>query len=514
MKGKVGYMKKAKIIFDKDFVVGEVDKRIAGSFIEHLGRVVYDGIYEPSHKTADELGFRKDVQREIKELGVTLLRYPGGNFVSGYDWKDGIGPRDKRPVKKNLAWNVIETNQVGTDEFAEYVKKMDIELAMAVNLGTGTPKEAGELVDYCNTKSGTYWSDLRRKNGYKDPHNIKLWYLGNEMDGPWQICRLTPEEYARKATETAKIMKWMDPDIELVVCGSCTPEIGMETYAEWDRIVLDHTYEHIDYISLHRYYSYDPSRQMFYPNKDELGDIPHFFTDLDNYIHTILSVADYIKGKKRTDKEIYISFDEWGVISSTSAQPGGVKQEFNYSTFSLLDAVIYGGILCTFLNRADRVKIACQSLLVNEGGMLSTEVNGKVIRQVTFYPFMHVAKYAKGVALKAVTDVPKLMTKNYGEESAIRTAGVYNKDTGEINIFMINCSLEDDIEVEIDLRSFGKVVSKEHILLYNEDYKIYNSFENPKSIAPIKVDLKPTDGGKVNIILKKHSWNVLRFTTE
>ena len=295
-------MQRAKVIFDKDFRIGQVDKRICGSFVEHLGRCLYGGLYEPNHAEADLNGFRQDVKDLIREAGVSTIRYPGGNFVSGYDWKDGIGPKAQRPARKDLAWNVIETNQIGTNEFADCLRGMKVEMMMAVNLGTGTPMAAGELVDYCNTAKGTYWSDLRRLHGYEKPHDIKLWCLGNEMDGEWQICMQTAAEYARKAKETAKIMKWMDPRIELVACGTCTNEIGHQTFGEWDRIVLEETYDNIDYLSLHRYFNYDPTKQLFYSMKDTPADIPHFFADLQNFLDTVISTADYVKGKKRSQK--------------------------------------------------------------------------------------------------------------------------------------------------------------------------------------------------------------------
>lgn len=505
-------MNKAQVIFDKDFVIGEVDRRLYGSFIEHMGRCMYGGIYEPKHESADEQGFRNDVKELIKELGVTAIRYPGGNFVSGYDWKDGIGPKEKRPARKEMAWNVIETNEVGTNEFAKLLKDMDVELIMAVNLGTGTIKEAGEFIDYCNTDQGTYWSDLRREHGSIEPHKIKCWCLGNEMDGEWQIGMLTAQEYARKAKEASKIMKWMDSSIELIVCGTCTNEEGHKCFGEWDRVVLEETYDYVDYISLHRYYNYDPSKQLFYKMHDDIMDIPYFFKDLQNYLDTIKNVADFVKGKLRKDKEIFISFDEWGVITNTSAIPGGTAQEYGYANFRLLDAVIYGGILCTFLNNVDKVKIACQSLLVNEGGMISTDPNGKAIRQATFYPFMHAAKYGKGVALRPVAKLPKKPTNHHGEQATMTVSATFEEETGNLNVFIMNCDLQQDVEVRLDLRSFGNLKSLGWIELYHEDYFAGNTFDKEYNVVPKEKELAPLKDGTLTIVIKRHSWNVLRFT--
>ena len=233
-------MYKAKCVIDKDYSIGEIEPKLFGSFIEHLGRAVYTGIYEPGHKEADEQGFRRDVLKLVKELGASIVRYPGGNFVSGYNWTDGIGPQKDRPRRLDYAWLSVETNQIGIDEFVDWCKKADTQVMAAVNLGTGTPQDAGYMLEYCNYPSGTYWSDLRIKNGHKEPHNIKVWCLGNEMDGPWQTCGLSAQDYGKKALETAKIMKLVDPTIQIVACGSSTPLLP--TYPEWDRIVLEHVY--------------------------------------------------------------------------------------------------------------------------------------------------------------------------------------------------------------------------------------------------------------------------------
>lgn len=216
-------MKKAQVIIDKEYIVGGIDKRIYGSFIEHLGRAVYEGIYQPESPFADEQGFRKDTLALVKECGVPIVRYPGGNFVSGYKWEDGVGPKEKRPSQVDLAWEVVETNQFGLNEFADWAKKAGTDVMMAVNLGTRGIQESKELLEYCNFKGGTQMSELRKSHGYEAPHNIKTWCLGNEMDGPWQIGHKTAEEYARLANETGKAMKILDPSIELVACGSSTP---------------------------------------------------------------------------------------------------------------------------------------------------------------------------------------------------------------------------------------------------------------------------------------------------
>ena len=292
----------AKLILNKDFTVGEVDERLFGSFIEHLGRAVYNGIYEPTHPSADDQGFRTDVMELVNKLNVPIVRYPGGNFVSGYNWEDGIGDKSKRPVRPELAWHVIESNEVGIDEFQEWAKRAGSKVMQAVNLGTKGPDEARNLLEYCNFPTGTYYSDMRRANGFEEPFDIKVWCLGNEMDGPWQIGAKTAEEYGRIACETAKIMKELDPSIELVACGSSG--LGMPTFGKWEATVLEHTYDYVDYISLHSYYG----------NREK--DTASFLAcslDMDKFIKSVSAICDYVKAVKHSDKTVNLSYDEWNV---------------------------------------------------------------------------------------------------------------------------------------------------------------------------------------------------------
>ena len=304
---------KTKIFADANLRVGEIDRNLFGSFIEHLGRAVYEGIYEPGHPTADENGFREDVIGLIRELNVPIVRYPGGNFLSGYDWRDGIGPREKRPTRLDLAWLTTETNEFGTDEFMKWCKKTGITPMMAVNMGTGTILDAAHLVEYCNHAGGTTISDLRRENGAEEPYNVKYWCIGNEMDGPWQTGHLSADEYGKKALEAAKVMRWTNGeyeknaphDLKLIVSGSSNHE--MKTFPEWDRVVLEHTYEAVDYLSMHRYYQYDETRKR--PLEDFLGSAD----DMNEYIGTLKATIEYVRAKVRSKRHLKISFDEWNI---------------------------------------------------------------------------------------------------------------------------------------------------------------------------------------------------------
>ncbi len=495
-------MRKAKLILDKDYVIADVDRRLYGNFIEHLGRAVYTGIYQPGHPTADADGFRQDVIDLVKKLDVPVTRYPGGNFVSGYDWRDGIGPKAKRPKRLDLAWKTTETNEVGIHEFAAWAKKANTEVMYAVNLGTGTPADARDVVEYANHKAGTYLSDLRRKNGAKDPLDIKLWCLGNEMDGPWQMGAKTPYEYGRAANEAAKMMKWVDPSIELVVCGSSSS--GMRTFGEWEYQVLTECYDNVDYISLHTYYG---------NRSNDTNDFLASTMDLDQFIKTVVAVCDAVRGKKHAKKRIQLSFDEWNVWYHSNARneelykekPWGqmlplLEEEYNFE-----DALLVGLMLITFLKNADRVRIACMAQLVNVIAPIMTNPNGGAWAQTIFYPLMQASKYGRGTSLSPIITCDRHDTKTFTDVPLVDAAAVADED-GTLTIFAVNRDLAEAAELTLDLRSFGNLVLKEHSVLAHDDLKAINTEKNPGNVTP--KDVKP---GKGAVRLPKASWNVLRF---
>ena len=437
----------------------------------------------------------------MKSLRVPIVRYPGGNFVSGYHWLDGIGPKENRPKRLDYAWQSIETNEVGIDEFVDWSKKAGVEVMAAVNLGTGTPQNAGYMMEYCNHPSGTYYSDLRIKNGHPDPHNIKVWCLGNEMDGPWQTCGLSAEEYGKKALETAKIMKWIDPTIELVACGSSSP--AMPTYPEWDRVVLEHTYEHVDYISMHRYYE----------NEGSVTDFLASFADMDDFIKTVIAAADYVKAKTRSKKKLKVSFDEWNVwyIKKQTRFPWEVAPPILEDIYSLLDALVFGGMLCTLLNNADRVKMACLAQLVNVIAPIFTQKGGGVIKQAIFHPFQQVSLYGRGKALKTLVNTPKIETESYGSVPLVQTAATYNEEDGTATVFVLNSDQQEDVEFSLDMRSFDGLHLVEHLIIDGPDLYGKNTFEEPDNVIPRNAKISADRSGVLKVMMPKLSWNVLRF---
>lgn len=492
---------KAQINVNKKNVISDIDDRLYGSFIEHLGRAVYNGIYEPGHETADDMGFRQDVMDVIKDMRVPLVRYPGGNFVSGYHWEDGTGDKAKRPRRMELAWSSIETNEVGIDEFQEWAKRVDTEIMMAVNLGTRGPEEAGNVVEYCNSVTDTYYANMRRANGFEKPFGIRTWCLGNEMDGPWQIGHKTPQEYARIACEAAKIMKWTDDSIELVACGSS--HINMDTFGEWEETVLREAYEHIDYLSLHNYYG----------NPD--NDTPAYLgcsLDMDKFIRTVVGICDKIKEEKKSDKEIHLSFDEWNVWFHSQEQDKEIPKwqvapPLLEDIYNMEDALVVGCLLNTLINHSDRVKIACLAQLVNVIAPIMTVTGGKVWLQTIFYPYMYACRYGRGKAL-----VAQVTSDTYaaGDKDAIPyvdSSCVWNEESGELTVFAVNRHLEESAELSLNIEGFEGLSLIEHKVLNHEDLKAVNSPENPDVV-------KVTDGTGINegvLSLEPHSYNMIRF---
>jgi len=490
---------KAELYADVHFPIGTIDPRIYGSFIEHLGRAVYGGIYEPGHPAADGDGFRKDVLELVKQLQVPIVRYPGGNFVSGYNWEDGTGDKACRPRKMELAWQTIETNQVGIDEFQAWAKKANAQVMMAVNLGTRGPEEARNCLEYCNGTLDTHYANLRRKNGIAEPFGIKTWCLGNEMDGPWQICRKTAEEYGRIAAETAKVMKWTDPSIELVACGSSNHE--MPSFGDWELTVLEHTYDYVDYLSLHQYYGNAADDTLSYLCKAE---------DMDAFIKTTAAICDVVKGKKHSKKMLNLSFDEWNVwFHSNDADANIEKWQVAppqlEDVYTFEDALLVGSMLITLQNNCDRVKIACLAQLVNVIAPIMTENGGKAWAQTIFYPFAYASGYGRGTTLRNAVKCERFSAGDRQDVPYLTASVIYTEQKDEVVVYAVNRSLDEDMELSVILQGLEHLHLKEHVILYCDDLKA----ENRKDSQPVQPQQVPVAEDK--ILLKKHSWNMLRF---
>ncbi|MBO0867432.1 MAG: alpha-N-arabinofuranosidase [Micromonosporaceae bacterium] len=494
-------MPEARITIDPAFQIGEVDPRLFGSFVEHLGRCVYTGIYEPDHPTADKSGFRGDVAALVAELDTPIIRYPGGNFVSGYRWEDGVGSRDQRPQRLDLAWKSLESNQVGTDDFCGWARGVGSEPMLAVNLGTRGVEAAASLVEYCNHPFGTYWSDLRRRNGAADPHGVRVWCLGNEMDGPWQIGHKTADEYGRLATEAAKAMRLVDPSIELVACGSSGPQ--MSTFGDWEATVLQHCYDQVDYVSVHSYY------------EERDGDRGSFLacaTQMDRFIEAVVSTVDFVRAKGRYPKRVDLSFDEWNVWYH-SREPERDRWDraprLLENSYSVVDAVVVGNLMISLLRHADRVRIGCIAQLVNVIAPILTEPGGPAWRQTSFYPFALTSRHGRGTALRIVQDGPSYETADFGRVPVVDAAAVAGGG-GEVTIFAVNRDQHSTVPLDVDLRGYPALRVAGHTSLGGTDPEATNTLSAQQRVVPRGHDPIAVSDGHLRTELPPLSWNMLR----
>jgi alpha-N-arabinofuranosidase len=495
---------------------GDLDRRLLGSFLEHLGRAVYTGVYEPGSRLADAKGFRTDVAREVKDLGVPIIRYPGGNFVSGYNWLDGVGPKGQRPVVLDRAWNSLETNQFGTNEFIEWCRIVDAEPLLGMNFGTGTVEAAVAYVEYCNVERGTRWSELRRTHGYDRPHNVRSWCLGNEMDGPWQIGQLQARAYGRKARDAAQQMRVIDRSLQLIACGSSGT--FMPSYLTWDREVLEECYDQVDAISLHAYYG---------NTKAWSGDSTARFLamnlDMDRHIHEIAAVCDYVQALQRSSKRLWLSFDEWNVwyrARDDKATDGrrAFAPRLLEEVYNLEDALLVGGFVNTLLRNSDRVRVACLAQLVNVIAPLVTNETG-VLRQTTYYPYSWALRYARGRVLDLRVESDAYQIKGQGLQADfardadvpfVDVVATIDEPAGHVAVFMLNRDLDGEREIVLECQEFAPTRVLACETLTGSDLKAVNTFAEPRRVSPQPLD-PPAAGSRMSFTLPARSYTVVHL---
>lgn len=504
----------ARIVADDEFELSEVPNRIFGSFVEHLGRCVYEGIYEPGHPSADENGFRQDVIELVRELGATTIRYPGGNFVSGYRWEDGVGPVEQRPRRLDTAWHSTETNEFGLHEMDAWLKKVSVdgkpnELMEAINLGTRGLQEAFDIVEYANIPGGTKLSNERKANGAEEPFDIRLWCLGNEMDGPWQLGHKSAEDYGVLAADVARGLRQIDPDLQLAVCGSAAHD--MPTFGQWEETVLEHTYDLVNFLSCHAYY--EPAHYD--------GDLQSFMAsgvDMDRFIKEVGAIIDTVKAEKRSNHDVYISFDEWNVWYQ-SAEPSKVPQGIGNwpvaphlleDVYNAMDAVVFGDLMITLLKNADRVKAASLAQLVNVIAPIMTQKGGDAWRQTTFYPFALTAKLTKGgTVLEPKQSSTPIAAKAYGEVESVNSVVVKREDGSHV-ILLTNRSLEQAADVEISLPHAG-FSTVEATTVHDDDMYAANTADDHNRVTPSRNTSAQLDeqGERVTLTLPAVSWTAV-----
>lgn len=511
-------VRKATVLLDRDFTIGVTDRRLFGAFVEHLGRCVYGGLFEPGHPTADEKGFRQDVMALVRELAPTIMRYPGGNFVSGYNWEDGVGPVAQRPARLDYAWLSTEPNTFGTNEFIDWCRATGIEPMLAINLGTRGPEEAGRFIEYCNHRGGTAMSDLRRQHGWEQPHGVKFWCLGNEMDGPWQTGAKTAAEYGRIATEAAKVMRWVDPSIELAACGSSGR--NMSTYGAWEDTVLEHTFDQVEWISLHTYLNnYADDTAAFLASPDLM----------DNFIEEVVAIADAVAARRRSAKRIMLSFDEWNVWYRTRRRtanrtlPGWpVAPPILEEAYNMQDALAFGGACISLLNHADRVRAASLAQLVNAIAPIMTETGGPAWRQTIFWPFAHMSNHGRGSVLRARVECDTYAATYFDPRGPndppipipaapyLKLAAVQT-DEGGITLFALNRDIAQPMEMKVEIRGLGALRVVDAQTLCDGDLNAVNTRDDPDRIRPAALPGVVTEGSFVTATLPAASWTMVRL---
>jgi alpha-L-arabinofuranosidase len=490
---------KAKVFIDSERTIAPISPLLFGGFAEHMGRCIYEGIYDPETIHADGHGFRKDVLAALRDQAYTTIRYPGGNFLSGYNWLDGIGPKSQRPRKRELAWQSIESNQFGTNEFMDFCKAIGAEPMLGVNMGTGSIQSASDLVEYCNVPGGTYWSDLRASHGYSEPHNVRYWCVGNEMDGPWQIGHLDAVSYGNKALEAAKMMKWQDPSIKTVLCGSSSDK--MSTYPEWDRTALEIAWEHINFHSMHYYAGNRENDTASY-----LASAAVF----EQFVDTLEGTLRYVKAKTRSKHDVFLSWDEWQVWYKGDPVEGSWTEAPHLAEeiYNLEDALVVAQWLNVFLRKSQILKIACVAQIVNVISWLHT-CRDQLLKQPSYHVFKLVSNHARGNALDVNVRAPMLETKLYDLVPALDVSASFDPEHQQGAIFLVNRSQLDAVTTDIIWQNQSHVTIKECWQLAGQDPKVTNSWDEPNRLAARVIPVPAVDGDQATVTLPPLSFTVL-----
>jgi alpha-L-arabinofuranosidase len=494
---------KAQVLLDINRTIAPISPLLFGGFAEHMGRCIYEGIYDPQSPYADECGFRKDVIEALRDQAYTVIRYPGGNFLSGYKWLDGVGPRDQRPRRRELAWQSLETNQFGTNEFMDFCTSINAAPMLGVNMGTGTIQSAADLVEYCNVSNGTHWSDLRANHGFREPHNVRYWCVGNEMDGPWQIGHLDAAAYGNKALEAAKMMKWQDPTIETILCGSSHDR--MPTYPEWDRTALEIAWEHMDYLSMH-YYAGNQA--------DDTASYLASAVSFERFVDTLEGTLRYVKAKRRSKHNIYLSWDEWQVWYKGDPVQGnwGEAPHLAEEIYNLEDALVVAQWLNVFLRKSHVLKIACVAQIVNVISWLHTRNDG-LLKQPSYYAFKLVSNFARGEALDVLVKAPLLETKQFDAVPALDVSASYDAETQQGALFLVNRNQIESTPTEI-LWQNGKTVRVDKAWqLAGGDPKEVNNWDAPNRLTAKEISAPTVEAGCATITLPPLSFTVLTTQT-
>jgi alpha-L-arabinofuranosidase len=485
---------RARVKIDTERTAGDIDPKIYGNFIEHLGRCIEGGIFEEGSPLSDANGYRRDVLDAVKKLNVPILRWPGGNFSSNYMWKDGIGPRDKRPPRLEMAWGTVESNRFGTHEFLQYAEMIKTEPYICANLGTGSWQDAQQWVEYCNSADDTAMTRLRRQNGRQQPWKVTYWGLGNEMDGPWQMGHRSADDYGKFALEAAKLMKWTDPNIKLIAAGSSNFGPGSD-WTGWNRTVLEHLWNHVDYLAVHMYVG---------NRENDFGEFLSSSVELDNRIKTTAGIIDAALSGRPGGRKIHIAWDEWNVWyrARGSKERGRRILEERYN---LEDALVVATFLNSFVNSADVIKMANMAQLVNVIAPIFTNEKGMFL-QTIYYPLQLFANNSKGKALSLFVESPGYKTKRFDDVKYIDTSAAY--DNGMLVMNVVNRHRDQSIETTFETQDKQFAGPVEVFEVNGPDIKTENNFDS--TLVKTAQSSAKADGRMLRYTVKPHSYTMLK----
>ena len=485
----------ATVKVNTERVIGYIDPKLYGNFIEHLGRCIEGGIFQEGSPLSDSNGFRRDVLDAVRKLNVPILRWPGGNFSSNYHWRDGIGPRDQRPPRLEMAWGAVESNRFGTHEFLNYVETIGTEPYICANLGTGTWDEAQQWVEYCNCAEDTATTRLRKQNGRQEPWKVTYWGLGNEMDGPWQMGHRSAEDYGKFALEAAKLMKWTDKNIKLIAAGSSNFNPNAD-WTGWNRTVLEYLKHHADYLSLHMYVG-NPNNDYY----EFLGSS----MELGSRIETAEGIIRAALSDMPEKRNIYIAWDEWNVWYRARGGDKERGRRILEERYNLEDALVVATFLNTFVNHANIVKIANMAQLVNVIAPIFTNDKGLFL-QTIYYPLQLFANNTRGKALGLSVDSPKYKSKRFDEVSYLDASASY--DNGMLVLNAVNRHRDQPLETQfvIEDKQFSGPVQVAEV--NGPDIKSENNFE-ATSVKAVERSAS-ADGHKLRVKLAPHSYTMLK----
>lgn len=486
---------KARIKVDTERVISDIDPKIYGNFLEHLGRCIDGGVFEEKSPLSDSNGFRRDVLDAAKKLNIPILRWPGGNFSSNYNWRDGIGPRDQRPARLEMAWGSVESNRFGTHEFLQYAEMMGTEPYICANFGTGGWQEAQQWVEYCNSTEDTAMTRLRKQNGRAEPWKVKYWGLGNEMDGPWQMGHRSAEDYGKFALEGAKLMKWTDPTVKLVAAGSSNFNRGAADWTGWNRTVLDYLKDHADYLSLHTYVG---------NTNNDYGEFLASSLLLDERLEVSEGTIRAALQTASPGRKIYIAFDEWNVWYRARGNKERGRKILE-ERYNLEDALVIATMLNSFVNHSHIVKIANMAQMVNVIAPMFTNDKGLFL-QTIYYPLQMFASNSRGKALQLFVESPHYKTQRVNEVPYLDASAAYDQGSLVLNVVNRHQSQAVETEFEIEDKTFAGTVEISEV--NGPDIKAENDF-NVTRVKAVPHSAS-AEGKKLRYSFPAHSYTMLK----